>query len=139
MVPDPHARAAHTTHDASLQQCGALTGHRSACARTERKHVLLESNLIVFVFVPGDVARVGVGDQHWPILARDLEHARLRGRRWHGSIPAESKRTGVAGVVEDLDHPAMVELAPKHLAFADAATQAPGECQPLALKPPHDR
>ena len=53
-------------------------------------------------------------------------------------MSAKDERTGIAGVMEDLDDAVVVEYAPEYVAFADAATGAAGERESFSLEAPHD-
>jgi hypothetical protein len=87
--------------------------------------------LVDQVVVPLDVAGVVSGDEDLPLVHRQPGGAGVDAAVGvdpaAGGVPAEHVGAGVAGVVQDADHPGVVELAPAQLPGPGAAVGAQRE------------
>lgn len=70
---------------------------------------------------------MGIAYQHLPVLALELQLHLLQVGVVGGAPASIDEGTGVAWVVQDLQHPRVVQLAPQDLTLADAAGNAPRE------------
>jgi hypothetical protein len=77
-----------------------------------RVGALAKSLLILFVFLPRDVSRMGISHQGMPLIARDRHCGRSPIEPSLRPMPTEEERTGVAGVVENLENPAVLQGTP---------------------------
>ena len=70
MVNHLHALAADAADHQTLQQRGTLTRRALATLGAEGMRIRLKPSLVLLVFVPGDVAEMGVEQQSVPLVLR---------------------------------------------------------------------
>lgn len=93
----------------------------------EPHSVLPERDLVALKVLPGDVARVGVSDEHLPVLLLYAELNMLQARVVGAACASIDERAGIPRVVQDLKNARVVQRTPQQVTLADAAADAPGE------------
>ena len=67
VVAHVHTAAAQAAHRTALQQGGTLPGRALRSTPVDRLGVFLQALLVALVFLPRDVPRMGVFDEHLPL------------------------------------------------------------------------
>ena len=125
VIAHGHPFPAATADDQSLQQGGAFRAGPAA-RRRRGLGVLGEGAEVLLELLPGDVAGMGVRDQHDPLLTGHVWRVTVRRSRPAASrSSAVDERAGVARVVQRSQDPPVVQRHPGQLALVRPAC-APG-------------
>ena len=89
--------------------------------------------------LPGEIARVRVGNQRDPLLARYLPGGGAPVRGLAGPALAIDERAGIPRVVQRAQHPPVRHLVPRQLALAFSLADPAGEPQPVMVERVDDR
>ena len=134
VVAHGHPVAAAAADGQSLQQGGALPGRAGGAVGAVGAGVVGEGALVGVELLEGDVAGVGVRDEHEPLLA-GLDGGGLlpvRGALLAASAVGES--ACVAGVVQDVQDPGVGQRHPQQLALAGSAVHPDREQQSAGVE-----
>ena len=116
MVAHRHAPTTATANNHSLQQGGGAFARRTlATIGSHGLCVLQQSLLVLFVFLPADISRMGTGKKRVPLISWDALQDRVAVDRFPRAAPAIDERSRIAWVMEDTQYLVMLQLTPEHI------------------------
>ena len=139
VVADRHPSAAAAADSEALEQRGSFAGGAGGSVGAVRICVGGQQLLVVLEPIPCEIAGVRVVDQGGPLLARECSGGRAAVGCLAGPALSIDERAGISGVVQRAQHPPVVQLVPRQLAFAWPFADPAWEQQPVALERIDDR
>jgi hypothetical protein len=134
VVADGHPPAAAAADDDALQQGGALAGRPGGAVAAVRGGVGREPGGVGLPLVQGDVSGVGAGDEGDPLVAGHGDAGPFPAGQQLLTAAAVGERSGVAGVVQHVQHGGVPQRLPVNLALAGSFVVPPGEGQPRGVE-----
>jgi len=101
VITDGHSIAADAANHQTLKKCGPFPWRTLASVRSPTLGGLAESLLVLLVFFPRDVSRVGVGNQRIPLILGQPLYCETPLHCFLSPAPAKHERTGVAWIMQD--------------------------------------
>lgn len=109
---------------------------RTPCAGM-RLSVVTQNTLVGLIADPVDVAGMRLGNQHSPLLPGHKLLPGMTVEVFSATPATEHEGTGIAGIMQHVEHAPMGQLTPEELAFVNTEADAAWKAYALALERLH--